>query len=372
MPQITASDVNLSSSVIKARPSGDSKAARNEDKSFKGQVSNEEEKKLSENDGRRDVLKDIRTEDCLKLPTLTKATRYNNSVKSKFEVLLQRRQCSDLTIHQLTSDWCGKHRENLSSSCLRNHEVSPGMQKRIPIVSDENGENNSEEGNARQSLKEKSLDSKLPLSCSILEGQRVNLREKARLNKQRKQIRKHSELPHAEKGNKLPNQSDTSSKDPDHIKTFLMKSMLTRRNTSDTVSVNTGKRSDRPVFHLPKADKYDISPRGLIDNQVCSVFRVNDVKSSSLFYPSFNNAWSPNRDNYRIKHSVFKAFAQQPAVFIREPSPVAGVKIHLKEHEDSFTEAIQAVEKTNALTSAVDTAVTRQVKKFVVRLPPIC
>ena len=170
MPQITASDVNLSSSVTKARPSGNSKAARYEDKSFKGQVSNEEEEKLSENGERRDVLKDIRAEDCLKLPTLTKATRYNNSVKSKFKVLLQRRQCSDLTIHQLTSDWCGKHRENLSSSCLRNHEVSPGMQKRIPIVSDENGENNSEEGNARQSLKEKSLNSKLPLSCSILEG----------------------------------------------------------------------------------------------------------------------------------------------------------------------------------------------------------
>lgn len=358
MPQITASYVNLSSSAIEARPSGHSKAARYEDKSLKGEpVSNEEEKTLSRHDGRRDVLTDITAKDCLKLPILTKATRCNNNLKNRVEVLLRRKQCPDLTIRELKLDRCGKHREKLSSSCLRSHEVSLCIPERRAIVS-------------KEGLSENSLNSKLPLSCSILEGHRVNLREKVGLNKQQKQIRKHCEPP--EERNKLLNQSHTSSKHSDHVQNFLMKSMLTRRNKSDTASLNPGKRDDRPVFHLPKAEKYDISPRGLINSQVCSVFRVNDVESSSLLYSSSNDAWSLNHDNHGIKHSVFKAFTQQPPVFLREPSAVAGVKINLKEHEDAFAEAILAVEKTNALTSALDTEATRQVKKFVIRLPPIC
>jgi len=58
---------------------------------------------------------------------------------------------------------------------------------------------------------------------------------------------------------------------------------------------------------------------------------------------------------------VFKAIAQ-PTVFLRQPSPVAGVKMTLKEHEDLLAAAIQAVEETNVTSPTVDGG--RQVKNF--------
>ena len=367
MPRIVSSDVNLNISITATSPFSQRKALRVEDKSSSEEVLDQEAKESSRREV--NVSTDNKVEDRLKLPILTKATKVKSEEKNELQVLLRGIQCFDFTIRELTSDWNDKSNKKLPSCSSRRREVASNMQERIPIVSDENAEHNSEmEESANESLKDNPLDSKLPLSRSILEGQRVNLRQKVGLNKQRKQFN-HCEV--TEKGNKLSKQHDFTSEDP-HIENILMKSINTRKASSDMVSIKTGKQNHRPVFHLPKADKYDITPRSIINSKVCSVLRVNDVKSSSFFYSGYNNTWIPRRDGYVIKNSVFKTIAQQPAVFLREPSPVAGIKMTLKEHEDSLVEAIQAVEKTNTQISSVDAEVTRQVKKFIIRLPPIC
>lgn len=59
-------------------------------------------------------------------------------------------------------------------------------------------------------------------------------------------------------------------------------------------------------------------------------------------------------------------------MLLRQPSPVAGIKITLKEHEDSVIAAIQAVQQTNTKTSTAETKLTQQGRKLVVTLPPLC
>ena len=312
-------------------------------------------------------------EDCeihrLKLPILSRTRRVNNEENSNLQVLLRGVQCFDFSLHELTTEWgdtCSSTKKSPSS--YTRPEVTSNIleitQERIPFVSDQNLENNSEGEleSARESFKDKG-QSVLPLSGSILEGQRVNLREKVGLSKHRKQV--HCQM--TEKRTKLSKRRYSTSEGSD-IENILTESMEIRRTSSNTVSLKTGKQGARPVFHLPKADKYDITPRNIINSKVCSVFKMNDLRSPSLFYSGYKNTWIPRRDSYVIKNSVFKAIAQQPTVFLRQPSPVAGVKMTLKEHEDSLAEAIQAVEETNARPPSVDA----EVKKFVIRLPPIC
>lgn len=307
----------------------------------------------------------------LKLPVLPRTRRVNNEENNNLQVLLRGIQCFDFSLHKLTA-WSDSSIKKSPSSCTRRPEVTSNIpeitEERIPFVSDQNLENNSEGETEpkRESLKHKSQNV-LPLSGSILEGQRVNLREKVGLSKQRKQV--HCQM--TEKRTKLSNRSYSTYEGSD-IENILMESIETRRTSSNTVSLKTGKQGARPVFHLPKADKYDITPRNIINSKVCSVFKMNDLRSPSFYYSGYKNTWIPRRDSYVIKNSVFKAIAQQPTVFLRQPSPVAGVKMTLKEHEDSFAAAIQAVEETNARSPSVDAEVSRQVKKFVIRLPPIC
>lgn len=303
----------------------------------------------------------------LKLPVLP-TRRVNNEENKDLQVLLRGIQCFDFSLQELKTEWIDKSTKRSPSFCSQRLEPASNApeftQERVPFVPDQNQENNSggELELAGDILKDRSQRI-LPLSGSILEGQRVNLREKLRLNKQRKQVRCRM----TGKANKLSNHSDSTAETFD-TENILMK---TRKTGPNTVSLKTGKQGARPVFHLPKADKYDITPRNITNSKDCSVFKVSDLKSSSLLCSSYKNTWITRRDSYVIKNSVFKAIAQ-PTVFLRQPSPVAGVKMILKEHEDSLAAAIQAVEETNVTSPTVDAEVSRQVKKFVIRLPPIC
>ena len=300
----------------------------------------------------------------LKLPVLP-TRRANNEENIDLQVLLRGIQCSDFSLQELKTEWIDKSSNKSSSSCSQRLQPASNTpdftQERVLFVPDQN-QVNSKGGElepAGDILKDRT-QSILPFAGSILEGQRVNLREKIGLNKQQKQIRRRT-------ANKLCNQTESTTE------TFDTENMpmKTRKTSPSTASFKTGKQSARPVFHLPKADKYDITPRNIINTKVCSVFNVDDVKSSSLFHPGYKNTWIHSRDSYVIKNSVFKAITQ-PTVCLRQPSPVAGVKMTLKEHEGSFAAAIQAVEETNVTSPTVDVEVRPQVKKFVVRLPPIC
>ena len=304
----------------------------------------------------------------LKLPVLPATRRVNDEQNNDPRVLLcgieSGIQRSDFSLQELSTEWIDKSTKKSQDSCSQRLEPALNTpeftQERVLFVPDQNQKNNSggELEPTGGILRERS-QCILPITGSILEGQRVNLREKMRLNKQRKQVR--CRIPR--KANKLCNQSESTAEtfDTDNI---LMK---TPRTSPSTVSLKTGKQGTRPVFHLPKADKYDITPNNIIHTKVCSVFKVGHLKSSS----GYKNRWIHSRDSSVIKNSVFYKAIAQPTVFLRQPSPVAGVKMTLKEHEDSLAAAIQAVEETNVSSQTVDAEISRHVKKFVIRLPPI-
>jgi len=302
----------------------------------------------------------------LKLPVLP-TRRVKKEENNDLPVRLRGIQCSDFSLQERRTEWIDKLTKKSQASCSQRLERALNTpqftQERVLFVPDKNQNNNSggELETTGGILIERSQGI-LSISGSILEGQRVNLREKMGLNKQRKHVR--CRIPR--KANKLCNQSETTAETFD-TENILMK---TRRSTS-TASFKTGKQGARPVFHLPKADKYDITPRNFVNPKVCSVFKVDDLKSPSLFSPGHKNTWIPSRDSCVTKNSVFKAIAQ-PTVLLRQPSPVAGVKMTLKEHEESWAAAIQAVEETNVSSQTVEVEISRQVKKFVIRLPPIC
>lgn len=103
--------------------------------------------------------------------------------------------------------------------------------------------------------------------------------------------------------------------------------------------------------------------KNIIDVKVCSVFKVNDLKSS-LIYSGYKDSWVPHRDKNFMKNSLFfKALMRQPTMLLKQSSILA---------EESLAAAIQTVEETNARLPPIDTEVIRQEKKLVVRLPPIC
>lgn len=303
----------------------------------------------------------------LKLPILPNVRRVNNEDNNDLQSLLRGVQGFDFSLQELRKEWIDKSTKKSRASCSQRLEADSTTpkftQERVLFVPDDNQVNNSagELEPVEDILKDRSQSS-LPIAGSVLEGQRVNLREKVGLNKQRKQIR--CRMPR--KANKLCNQTESTAK------TFGTENILmkTRKTRPSTVSLKTGKQVARPIFHLPKVDKYDITPRN-INTKVCSIFKVDDLKSSPLFHSGYKNTWIPRRDSYvKFKNSVFKAVAQ-PTVFLRQPSPVSGVKMTLKEHEGSLAAAIQAVEETNVTSPTVDVEVSRHVKKFVIRLPPI-
>ena len=302
----------------------------------------------------------------LKLPILPTVRRVNNEDNNDLQLLLRGIQGFDFSLQELRTEWIDKSTKKSQASYSQRLEAASTTleftQERVLFVPESQVNNSGGELESAGHILKDLSHSILPISGSVLEGQRVNLREKMGLNKQRKQVR--CRMPR--KANKLCNQTESTAE------TFGTESILmkARRTRPSTVSLKTRRQAARPVLHLPKADKYDITPRNK-NTKVCSVFKVGDLKSSSLFYSGYKNKWSPRRDSYAIKNSVFKSFAQ-PTVFLRQPSPVSGVKMTLKEHEGSFAAAIQAVEETNITSPTVDLEVSRQIKKFVIRLPPIC
>ena len=305
----------------------------------------------------------------IKLPVLARPRRVNKEESNNLQVILRGIQCFDFSLDRMIPE-LNTPRKDLSQSSelaqglevsLDSRELS--SQEGKSLVYDQNHRENT--NGEKDNLKEK--DNALPLTTSILEGQRLNIREKEGFNTKRgKQLHY---KPRA-KENKLSYQTDLTSEDSD-IEDTSSKSIETRRTSSNVVSsVKPGKQVARPVFHLPKADKYDITPRNIINSKVCSVFKV--CRKSSLFKSGYKESWIPRRDSHIIKNSVFKTIMQQQVMFLRQPSPVAGVKMTLKEQQDSLVAATQAVEETNARPQSVDDELTRQVKKFVIRLPPIC
>lgn len=146
------------------------------------------------------------------------------------------------------------------------------------------------------------------------------------------------------------------------------------QTTINMASAKTGKHVTRTVFYLPKADKYDITPDGkYTSSKVCRAIKVEDLKAS-LIRSDRKDSWVPSVDKQLMKCSVFKAIMQQPTVFLRQPSPVKGLKMPLLDQEASLAAAIQAVKETNEPASPVTdvTELTKQLKHFVIKLPPIC
>ena len=146
------------------------------------------------------------------------------------------------------------------------------------------------------------------------------------------------------------------------------------QTTIKMASTETGKQVTRTVFYLPKADKYDITPDGkYTSSKVCRAIKVEDLKAS-LTCSDRKDSWVPSVDKQLMKCSVFKAIMQQSTVFLRQPSPVKGLKMPLLDQEASLAAAIQAVKETNEPASPVPdvTELTKQLKHFVIKLPPIC
>ena len=146
------------------------------------------------------------------------------------------------------------------------------------------------------------------------------------------------------------------------------------QTTINMASAKTGKQVTRTVFYLPKADKYDITPDGkYTSSKVCRAIKVEDLKAS-LIRSDRKDSWVPSVDKQLMKCSVFKAIMQQPTVFLRQPSPVKGLKMPLLDQDASLAAAIQAVKETNEPASPVPdvTELTKQLKHFVIKLPPIC
>ena len=171
----------------------------------------------------------------LKLPVLPRTRRVNNEDDNDRQVHFRGIQCFDFSLQERRAEWINKSIKKSPSSCSQRLEPASNTpeftQERVPFVSYQNQENNSagELELAGDILKDRSR-SILPLCGSILEAQRVNLREKKGLIKQRNRM--------TGKANKLSNQSDSTAETFD-TENILMK---TRRTGPSTVSLKTGKQ----------------------------------------------------------------------------------------------------------------------------------
>ncbi|KAJ7377252.1 hypothetical protein OS493_030063 [Desmophyllum pertusum] len=289
----------------------------------------------------------------LKLPALAKTRRLNQDENNDLQVLLRIR-CFDFSLQVQGLKPEVKESSKKSSSC------SAGSQS-VEDSTDQNDHKEIKEDGRKSTNKESSKHKEFVPSLSsstVLEGQRVNLKEKYELNNQTKEL--HCQPTDKENQPSYPN--DTRSEN------FHIEKMI----RSKIISLNRRKQDVRPLFPLPKVDKYDIMPGNIINGKVCTVFKLNDLKSSSI-YSDYKDSWIPNRERYYTNNSVFfNALLQQPTVLLRQPSPVAGVKMTLKEHEDSLVAEIYVAKETNTCPAPVDAEVTREVKKIVIKLPPIC
>ena len=288
----------------------------------------------------------------VKLPVVTRSASLTSEENSDLEVLLRVR-CFNfpLQVRGLIPE--GNNSNNTSSRSMDSFRANSRerFSSQDRVVCDQNGETNND---VVYSLEDKNPNVSPLSSLTVLEGQRLNLREKEELKVQKKQLRRQP----TEAGNKLSYQTESSLNNSCEAR---------RKNLPKLVSSNPKKQDTRPVLHLPKVDKYDIIPKNIIDVKICSVFQVNGFKSS-LIYSGYKDSWVPNRDRNFMKNSAFfKALMEKPAVFLKQPSSLA---------EDSLAAAIhQSVEQTNLSSvdfPCVDAKVTRQEKRLVIRLPPIC
>ena len=295
----------------------------------------------------------------LRLPLLPTSKELSKEEENDLKALLRVRRF-DLPLQNrgLVPEW-NEPSEKTSSQCSSFQDF-------------ENlGEQDGKESHGRGRVhSRKDNDFILPLFpfSTVLKGQIVNLRGKQRSNDQRKRDKTTSAKSFS---NQTDSKSQQSSAGLENTKTSKKK--LKHPMRGNMISIKHGKSQERPVFHLPKADKYDISPDGThTGGKVCRVFRLNDLKTS-LIYSGHKDSWVPSRDKYLTKYSVFEAILQQPTFYLRQPSPVAGVKMTLQEqHEDSLAAAIQAVEEINVPSPLPDVELTPRVKTFVIKLPPIC
>ena len=289
---------------------------------------------------------EVKERNKIKLPALAKTKRLNHEEKNDLQALLRIR-CYDFSLQVR-----GLKPEVKNSS--KHSSFSSGSQS----VEDSSHQSQEE---TKKDCKETDKDKSSLSSFTVLEGQRVYLKEKIGLNNI---ARKHNHCQPTEKGKKLFCLNDLRSEN------CRLENMI----RSTIVSLKHRKHDERPVFHLPKVDKYDITPGHIKNGEFCSVFKLNDVKSSST-HSDYKDNWVPLRDRYFMSNSeFFKSLSMQPTVLLRQPSPVAGVKINLREHEEcSLVAAIHAAkENVDEVPPSVDTEVTKKVEKIVIRLPPIC
>ena len=143
-------------------------------------------------------------------------------------------------------------------------------------------------------------------------------------------------------------------------------SRISHQDSRSSISppVQTLKQANRATLPLPKADKYDINPKNVVEVKVCSVFKGSVLKSM-LIYSGYNDSWVPSRDGRLIKNAVFKAIMQQPGMFLRQPPPKEGMQKSLNQNNNLPTKLPPLPVET------VSKEVTRGTKKLVVKLPPI-
>ena len=116
----------------------------------------------------------------------------------------------------------------------------------------------------------------------------------------------------------------------------------------------------RETIHLPKVDTYEISPRTVLDGKV-------ERGGKNLLRHSRGKWPHSNKDSFP-RNSMFN---ERRPIAIRKPSAVSGVKLAGQDPEDVLMNtALSEVQKCNVPCEAEDTR--PPVKKFVIRLPPVC
>lgn len=346
MPRTVCSDHELGISVTGISPFGEQRKAEMEKENSSAQLTlNPDEVPESE----KSVIDEVNG---IKLPAVTRSASLTSEENSDLEVLLRVR-CFDfpLQVRGLMPE--GNNSKNTSPRSMdrfrANSRETISTQDRV--VCNQNGETSNDDH--VYSLEDKNPNVSPLSSLTVLEGQRVNLREKEELKVQKKQLRRQS----TETGTKLPYQTESSLNNSSEARW---------KSLPKLVSSKPKKQDARPILHLPRVDKCDIIPKNIIDVKVCSVFQVNGFKSS-LIYSGYKDSWVPNRDRNFMKNSAFfKALMEKPAVFLKQPSSLA---------EDSLAAAVQSVEQTNVSSvdsPCVDAELIRQKKIPVIRLPPIC
>lgn len=347
MPRAVCSDHELGISVTGISPFGEQRKAEMEKENSSAQLTlNPDEVPESE----KSVIDEVNG---IKLPAVTRSASLTSEENSDLEVLLRVR-CFDfpLQVRGLMPE--GNNSKNTSPRSMdrfrANSRETISTQDRV--VCNQNGETSNDDH--VYSLEDKNPNVSPLSSLTVLEGQRVNLREKEELKVQKKQLRRQ---PTETGTNWLPYQTESSLNNSSEARW---------KSLPKLVSSKPKKQDTRPILHLPKVDKYDIIPKNIIDVKVGSVFQVNGFKSS-LIYSGYKDSWVPNRDRNFMKNSAFfKALMEKPAVFLKQPSSLA---------EDSLAAAVQSVEQTNVSSvdpPCVDAELICQKKILVIRLPPIC